>query len=240
MCNYSRSELITAFKETRSETKYNKYIDTKVYTEDDILNIRDLPIQYKNTYGCICGIQTDSITEALKHSRYVGVLNFADGYGPGGLVLRGARTQEESLCRSTNLYESLIEQQCIDKYYRYNRENIEFKNGKSSDRIIYSRNIAIMRDANLEWLEQARFIDVITSPAPVEGTATEDEIKRRMKNILKVANDNRLSTLILGCWGCGAFGNKWSDFNDFWLDVIEDTTISYDIVFATRENKFYK
>ena len=80
--------------------------------------------------------------------------------------------------------------------------------------------------------------DIITCPAPIVGTSSDVDIKQRMKNIIKVADDNRVNTLILGCWGCGAFGNKWDKFNKMWMQVIGSTKTNCNIIFATREKEF--
>lgn len=231
-------QLIEEFKKTRSYTKYNNELDTIVYTEEMLNSLKNVVTE--NNRNLIIAKRTDTVTEILNSSMYTAALNFADGYEPGGLVLQGAKTQEEALCRSSNLYESLILPECRENYYRYNSSNKEFKFGKSSDRIIYTKNVAFFRDSNLNWLDEkdVKHCDIITCPAPIIGTASDEEIKQRMINIIKVADANRVNTLILGCWGCGAFGNKWETFNKFWLDIIDNTKTNCTIVFATRENKF--
>lgn len=223
---------IEYFKETRDCTKYNKLLVTTVYTEEMLNNISIK--KFNRECNVILRSDSNTVDEILEsdNNEYIAALNFADGYTPGGLVLYGASTQEEDLCRSSNLYESLIEKQCDTKYYTYNNK---FKHGKCSDRIIYTRDVTFFRNSDLEWLNDMdiRTCDIITCPAPVNGTATDEEIRQRMSNILKVAIDNRVTKLILGCWGCGAFGNKWSDFSKLWLEVIDELEPNLTIIFAT-------
>ena len=245
---------IRAFKEVREFTKYNYKLRTKVYTEEDLENLdivsTDDYFKYEVCRDNEFNLMDKSVdvnkyvgtVEALKDCRdeYVAILNFADGYTPGGLVLNGATTQEESLCRSSNLYESLIDPICKEKYYDYNFNNKEFKFGKSSDRIIYTKNVTFFRqdDFYAAWDGEGftRQCDVITCPAPMAGTATDDEIRRRMRNIINVADDNRINTLILGCWGCGAFGNSWEHFSELWFEVIRKLKPNCKILFATYGN----
>jgi len=58
-------------------------------------------------------------------------LNFANGIHPGGGFLHGARAQEEALCRSSALYETLVG----DPMYVYHAAR---PRPDSSDWVIYS------------------------------------------------------------------------------------------------------
>lgn len=143
----------------------------------------------------------------------VAVLNFANPHEPGGGVTRGVMAQEESLCRSSNLYASLTTPGMLENYYKWNRENAgrEF-----SDRIIYSPGVTVFKSddtypVNLETCFQ---VDVITCAAPYISNAPygswralKDIFYKRIKNILEVALERRGDVLILGAFGCGAFRN---------------------------------
>jgi uncharacterized protein (TIGR02452 family) len=229
--------LVDEFKQTRNFTKNIDKQETIVYTENIL---KRLPESGNQTDKDIVVKQTDTVSEILDYSTDIKVaaLNFADGYEPGGLVLKGATTQEESICRSSNLYESLILDICKQEYYKYNKDN--FGNGKSSDRIIYTKNVYVFRGSNLRWLnaDECRFCDIITCPSPVVWTATEEEIMNRMLNIIKVADNNKVDVLILGCWGCGAFGQSWSKFNEMWNTVIRDHKHNCKIVFAIMKSEY--
>ena len=54
-----------------------------------------------------------------------------------------------------------------------------------------------------------------------------------MKNIILCAIDNDIDCLILGKWGCGAFGNDWDRFLNLWQLVIKEND------FDKKENKCY-
>jgi len=53
-----------------------------------------------------------------------------------------------------------------------------------------------------------------------------------MEGILKIAGDNGVQELILGNWGCGAFGNDRKTFLKLWNTAIKKTKCVPSIVFA--------
>lgn len=231
--------LIEEFKKTRklSLGKYDWFThnlreNTKVYKEEDYDKI-----ERKLGRAHVGIFESDSVSIVLNEAYTPiprrAILNFADGYTPGGMVLQGETTQEECLCRSSNLYESLIIQKCKEEFYDYNYQN--FGDGKSSDRIIYSPLVAFFRDSELNEIKfdfEKHLCDVITSPAPIAGTATDEEVLHRMENIIKVAVDNDVIQLILGAWGCGAFGNDLNKFKELWRQAIDNVHGIDHIAFA--------
>ena len=134
----------------------------------------------------------------------IGVLNFADGYTPGGLVWQGACTQEEALCRASNLYLYLDE----DKY-------------PIDGKLLYSRDVVFYMGADGK-LRSPRKADVITCPAPI---CTSVDAERRMRMIVDAARLNGVELLILGKWGCGAFGNDWGVYKELWGKVLGSETL---------------
>ena len=62
-----------------------------------------------------------SAIEGVVAGHRVAALNFADALTPGGLVWEGETTQEEDLCRCSNLYPCISQDKVFDDYYGYNR-----------------------------------------------------------------------------------------------------------------------
>lgn len=166
------------------------------------------------------------------------VLNFANPVEPGGGVKRGAVAQEEALCRSSNLYFSLIRPDIIEQYYNYHQESHDYA---FSDRIIYSPSVAVIKsdDEPPSRLEHPFFVDVITCAAPYNGSTRIQHLDKvfnhRIKAVLEVAIKNNIVNIILGAWGCGVFNNPPQLVADefYKVLVIENYRYAYDnIVFA--------
>ena len=169
----------------------------------------------KTKYFCV-NEDSYSVAMRIKHNLIdkdskVLVLNFANPVHPGGGVRRGARAQEEDLCRKSSLLCSL-EDKAAREYYEYNASLHTYM---GSDAIIMSPTVEIIRSANGELLDESEIVSVMTCAAPMvtlglEGM-TQQEYERmfydRIVATLKVAVHYGYSYLVLGAWGCGAFGN---------------------------------
>ncbi len=134
-------------------------------------------------------------------------LNFASATQPGGGFLGGARAQEEYLCRSSALFVTIKD----SPMYEYHRDNwTPFY----SDAMIYSGDVPVFRDDQHELLATPYLASFITSAAPLAKKVPPHEhpklpnvIFHRILKILSVAKSKGHDSLILGAWGCGAFGN---------------------------------
>lgn len=135
-------------------------------------------------------------------------LNFASAKNPGGGFLSGARAQEESLCRASALHA------CLNghKYYDYHRK---LGGGFYSDFMIYSPSVPVFRDEYENLLDEPWPLSFITSAAP-NAKAIGESIPRnsilaafalRIRKVLMIAVEHQHDVIVLGAWGCGAFGN---------------------------------
>jgi uncharacterized protein (TIGR02452 family) len=131
-------------------------------------------------------------------------LNFANGIHRGGGFLNGARAQEEALCRSSALYQTLVD----DPMYEEHRKR---QLPDSTDWAIYSPDVPVFRmDDGAEhqhpWL--LSFITCAAPYAPIIGQPQAgDLLQKRIHRVLAIARSYGHSVLVLGAWGCGAFAN---------------------------------
>ncbi|MDA5282485.1 TIGR02452 family protein [Streptomyces sp. Isolate_45] len=141
----------------------------------------------------------------------VAVLSFASARNPGGGYVRGAKAQEEALCRASALYETLLEAR---EYYEVHRAT---ESTFYTDRVIHSPGVPVFRDDRGELLETPFLAGFLTSPAPNAGTIRRQEpqraaeipaaLARRAELVLEVAALHGYRRLVLGAWGCGVFRN---------------------------------
>jgi len=131
-------------------------------------------------------------------------LNFANGVHPGGGFLDGARAQEEVLCRSSALYATLEG----DAMYEHHRER---ELPDSTDWAILSPAVPVFRRDDGSTLPEPWLLDVVTCAAPFAPALGQpragDLLERRIHRVLAIARAYGHRSLVLGAWGCGAFGN---------------------------------
>lgn len=140
------------------------------------------------------------------------VLNFANAHHAGGGFMLGANAQEEALCRCSTLYASLTAEAAKEMYH-YNNTHLS---AVESDYMLLSPEVCVFRDHKCELLEQPFAAAVITAPAPNRRGAAlfarkktiRDTFRRRIRIILAAAAQYGYRELVLGAWGCGAFGNQ--------------------------------
>ena len=170
---------------------------------------------------------TDTLSAAYHLSRKKGnvaILNMASPLRPGGGVLNGATSQEESLCVTTTLLPSLKEE-----WYR-----LPDVGG------IFSPDVCVFRlpgngdEAERELGKMQRFhVGVVSAamlrfPDIVEGNegmlyANERDremVGRKMRAVLRILKSKGVERVVLGAWGCGAYGNPVTEVAKAWKRVI--------------------
>ncbi len=183
-------------------------------------------ISDKSEELCKITITTEDSFQAARRYNNVLVMNFANAHNAGGGFKLGANAQEEALCRCSTLYASITSKKASEMYLFNNTHlsNVE------SDYMLLSPNVCVIRDERYALLKKPKEVSVITLPAPNKYGAAllssdktiEDTMIRRIRIMLSIAADKGYKNLVLGAWGCGAFGNKPEDVSRYFKTVIVD------------------
>lgn len=163
---------------------------------------------------------------AEKDARPVLVLNLANPVNPGGGVRRGARAQEEDLCRKSSLLLSL-ESSAASVYYEYNRSLNTYM---GSDAVMITPQVEIIRDEYGKLLPESVTVSVMTCAAPMltfgkEGMNEQqyrDMLFRRISGMLTLAAHLGYTYLVLGAFGCGAFRNDAAVVSDLFCKAMQE------------------
>ena len=170
-------------------------------------------------------------------------LNFANGITPGGGFLSGARAQEEAICRSSALHQTLIGDPMYAAHLRRRQPD-------STDWVIYSPNVPVFRLDDGTELDQPWLVSFLTCAAPyaprIGQPASAILMKSRIHRVLAVARAYGYTTLVLGAWGCGAFGNDPERTALDFRDALENdfggafSDITFAITDWSSERRFLK
>ena len=230
--------------------------DEYLHWENIVLDI-DKKDNEKGSIMCNIKVTRNRTFKAVKKLRDSGlknekivVLNFASATTPGGGVLFGSSAQEESLCRVSTLYNSLISHK-VKIYYEMNKH---CKNRYYTDWMIYTPEVVVFRNDDFETMnmlpiEEWYDCNVITCPAPnmrqqrmknqfnpddnigiIPPNATSEYkkiMKNRIRRILATAERMGNTHVILGAYGCGAFRNDPAIVSQLFKEVIIDEGFGY-------------
>ena len=201
--------------------------DVIVISPDDgaTLQQQDFSAQKGNDFCKINIINADSVQAGRLYENAL-VMNFANAHNPGGGFRMGANAQEEALCRCSTLYSS-ITSKAASKMYIYNNTH---PSKVESDYMLISPNVVVFRDEHYEFLENPVVMGVVTVPAPnrygaallASSKLIEETFIRRIRIMLAAAAKYGYKDLVLGAWGCGAFGNKPNDVARYFKQIIFD------------------
>ena len=148
----------------------------------------------------------------LENKEKVCALNFAHALQPGGGVLHGSRAQEETLCRSSALYYSLIQDKPY-QFYLYHNKNFEKLGNAASDCLIFTPDCPTWIVDNKK-LDKPFLTSFITSAAVNNSCSNQLGVNaireihdQRIKKIIDCAIVNGVKNFVLGAFGCGEFNN---------------------------------
>ncbi|GAB7331990.1 hypothetical protein MBLNU13_g03895t1 [Cladosporium sp. NU13] len=151
----------------------------------------------------------------------VGILNMASMLAPGGGFLNGASSQEEALCMRTTLLPSLS-----DSFYR-----LPEVGG------VYTPDVLVFRDAEAEDLEKRdrwfvdcvsagmlRFpsisVDEVTGRGSYSSGKDRELVIEKMRAVMRIFQSKSVKKVVLGAWGCGAYGNPVGEVTTAWKKVL--------------------
>jgi uncharacterized protein (TIGR02452 family) len=193
-------------------------------------------------------VRNETTLSAVKRLLNLGhnpvALNFASATHPGGGFLSGARAQEEYLARSSGLYACLRDQ----PMYAF---HIARNDPLYTDYVIYSPDVLVFRSDDGILLEEPYTVGIITSPAvlanAVHSARRSEIIPSMWSRILKVLSVGVLhghDAIVLGAWGCGAFGNDGTEIAELFHRALTENfkgaykRVIFAIVDWSPEKKF--
>lgn len=200
--------------------------ETVVILPDDATEFEKHLPQPPKDFADISITNEDSFSAARKLGGNCLVMNFASATSPGGGFLNGANAQEESLCRESTLYRSLTSEAASEMYGYNNRH----KNPCKYNAMILSPNVCVFRDIKDEFLDEPFTTAVVTIPAlnknggakNIPQNIVDDVMKFRLRNMFTAAVHYGYKNLVLGAWGCGAFGHDLETVADYFYSLLID------------------
>jgi len=181
-----------------------------------------------------------AIQQLLALDTHPVALNFASAVEPGGGFLRGARAQEEYLARSSTLFACLQD----NPMYAYHQSQLD---PFYSDYVIYSPDVVVFRDDDGVLLSTPYTCAILTSPAvqanavrqymPEEEDRIGEVMWSRILKVLAVAIQHGHTAIVLGAWGCGAFGNDGYEIAGLFKRALDENFVGAfeNIIFAITD-----
>lgn len=162
-------------------------------------------IRKLDTISCVLELRAEGVRGEIL------ALNFANANIAGGGYILGGNAQEESLCRSSLLYAAIAPQKDFYRCHHLHPSPLY------SDRMLYSPDVPVIRTSDGKLLETPQMCSFLTSPA-VNRTLAKlcftrektigDAMRTRITKIIAAAAEIKPEMLVLGAFGCGAFGNR--------------------------------
>ncbi|RYX83522.1 TIGR02452 family protein [bacterium] len=149
-------------------------------------------------------------------------LNFASAKSIGGGWKNGARAQEECLCRGSGL------SSCLEANFDFYQFHLERGGGLYSDWMMMSPGVPVFRGDEPEeaLLDTSWTTSFLTAAAPNRKAIhwnTERILpvfEARIHKVLAIALEHKYDAVVLGAWGCGAFGNDPNEIAPLFAKVL--------------------
>lgn len=174
------------------------------------------------------------------------VLNFASATHPGGGFLSGARAQEEYLARSSGLYACIRD----NPMYAFHRSRSD---PLYTNYAVYSPEVPVFRSDDGSLLDKPYTVGIITSPAVNAGRMVSQRKREigpamwlRILKVLFLGVHHGHEAIVLGAWGCGAFGNDGDEIAALFREALEQNfkgayrQVVFAILDWSREQRFIR
>lgn len=208
------------------------YKNSTIYSQDTIFS-NPVTAKFLNLASAVAITEMDTVSALCEyHDGKTAVLNFASYCNPGGGFLNGSKAQEESLCEESFLYNVLSKHESFYSWNKHHRNKLLYLN-----RAIYTPDIIF------DHGQMHCHADVITCAAPnkcaakrnygVSDDQNSEVLRNRISFIIKIAQEQKVNTLILGAFGCGVFGQDPEEVAQIFKDCLKDFPASLStVIFA--------
>ncbi len=216
------SSLVAVFEDTLSKCRGNQVLSDSIQKSlrEQRIILEDEALKCASDFasrGKVKVTKNRTMEAAQGYSdKKICILNFASARNPGGGVTKGAQAQEECLCRISTLYPCLSVSKNMDRFYKPHQQLDSLYN---SD-MIYTPGVTVFKSDSAspitldqrDWLN----VDVVTCAAPnisrYKGRLKSSDIQKifeeRFERVILAALGYCCEVLVLGAFGCGAFGNS--------------------------------
>ena len=221
---FTKEELIEIYKSVRDDLwlkgyqyggDYINFLDPRKLVEETwkLHNIRQMSPddrKYEDFPKTIIYAENiDFLDKAIELSRKdpdTAILNPASAKKAGGGVRNGSRALEEIICRRSNLLSS------IEKFA--DPETGLYTPPLGNFELIWSPGVSVYRDSSYSPMPAPVSVNIITAAAINHPSLKldftfeknqEDTMKKKIRNVLRMAIKAGMTTLVLPAWGCGAF-----------------------------------
>ena len=225
------------------DAKYGKDIERSV-AELKVYDGMPKP-QVEGALPTIAIVDQDSAAAVLERGRGLAsacdlaLLDFASFVNPGGGYERGAWAQEEAICSESTLYNVLRTQK---SWYGQNRSrNINCE--------LYRNRGLVVPKVRFEREGYHSYADVIVVAAPnavrarqnyrIDDDTLVKAMRDRIRFVLAIADELGHDKLVLGAFGCGAFGWDAAVVAElFRAELATGTHVATQVTFAIPKARF--
>lgn len=218
-----------------AQTGKPKCYHYKELSQNNIPSLYTTSIEYTQE-----STQEAAIRLATRIGTKIGALNYGNGTYTGGSAFNGLNGQEESFIRTTTLFSSLshlvdsqivLEKEIAKPFTHIRYDTDTNKALTEHNGVLISPNVSIFRQFNAqttkyENLDTPTIVTVVTSVAlNLNHGRPKDyaEITRqKIYSQLAAFAKEGLDSIVLGAWGCGAFGNNAEDIAPIYKSLLEN------------------